>query len=147
MVTACVRMSLVSSPRGGADPRTAYLSCLVEIAEPGDDTRPWWQVHRAGTGDQIGAALDELAVRMLADPRLARGDELLPSGEVRRCAFRVEVRWPGDLLLARSEGYMRLGTVAVVIRSIASETRSAVARLALTRAIRHADVLLDRRRR
>jgi len=47
-------------------PEICSLDCLVEITWPAG-SRPWWAARHTGTGAQVAAALDELAVRVRID--------------------------------------------------------------------------------
>ncbi len=60
-------LPMVTRPE--SDP-AEQLDCLVELTWPAS-RHLWWRARHSGTGAQIAAALDELAVRVGIDP-LAR---------------------------------------------------------------------------
>ncbi|MBH0780226.1 hypothetical protein [Nocardia bovistercoris] len=52
--------------RPGAD-STQQVDCLVELTWPAG-CHLWWRARHSGSGSQIAAALDELALRVDIDP-------------------------------------------------------------------------------
>ncbi|WP_157978396.1 MULTISPECIES: hypothetical protein [Nocardia] len=71
------------------------LDCRVELTWPYGRGR-WWDTYLLGTRSQLGAALDELAVRIGADPlthSMATADPQVP------IAYELAVSERGGLLL------------------------------------------------
>ncbi|HLS76702.1 MAG TPA: hypothetical protein VK083_07945 [Nocardia sp.] len=99
-------------------PEGRELDCLVEITWPAG-SRPWWAARHTGTGAQIAAALDELAVRVRID-HWARALSVLDEPLV---GYSLTVCDPeGDFLIDYAAA-VPLRAVPTVIRAHAGRIR------------------------
>ncbi|WP_157171831.1 hypothetical protein [Nocardia higoensis] len=99
-------------------PEIGELDCLVEITWPAG-SRPWWAARHTGTGAQVAAALDELAVRVRID-HWARALSVLDEPLV---GYSLTVCDPeGDFLIDYAAA-VALHSVPAVIRAHASRIR------------------------
>ncbi len=98
------------------------LSCTVDLSWP-PSRASWWRTRHRGTGVQVAAALDELAVRVGIDP-LVRVMSRFNGARIR---YSLHVWTPNAMIQHRTE-IIDLVDITTILRAHAEDVRTYEAR-------------------
>lgn len=94
------------------------LSCTVELSWP-PSRACWWRTRHCGTGFQVAAALDELALRVKIDPLV----RLMMRFNTARIHYSLQV-WSPEAMIQHRDETIDLADFTTVLQGHAHDIRT-----------------------